>query len=288
MEFEESYMKREMPEKKSAKKKNRFFTYLIVLIVLMVVLAGIIGCMIYRQWKQNQSENNFEEIRSEVITEVTVELESEPETGTEEALLTVTVPQLDLDWDNIMTQNEDIYAWIYLPNTNVDYPILQHPTDDSYYIYHNLDGSSGYPGCIYTEMSNSKDFSDALTLVYGHNMKNGTMFRTLHYYEEEDFFEENPYIYIYMPDGNVLVYEIFSAGEFSNVHIINKYGANDRSGLKDYLDDLESYRVMSTHVRSDLTVSYKTDRVLVLCTCMGNEAKRYLVQGVLIYEGAAE
>lgn len=281
-------MSREIPKKKGAGNKNRFMAYLIMLIALMMVLIGVIGSMIYQQWKRNQSENDFEEIRSEVITEVTIELESETETDTEEEVLTVSVPKLDLDWDTIMAQNEDIYAWIYLPNTNVDYPILQHPTDDSYYVYHNLDGSSGYPGCIYTEMANSKDFSDALTLVYGHNMKNGTMFRTLHYYEEEDFFNENPYIYIYTPDGDVLVYEIFSAGEFSNVHIIKKYGANDRSGLKDYLDALEDYRVMSTHVRSDLTINSKTDRVIVLCTCMGNDAKRYLVQGVLIYEGAVE
>ena len=58
-----------------------------------------------------------------------------------------------------------MYAWIYVPGTNVDYPVLQHPTDDAYYLEHNMDGSKGLPGCIYTESVNTKDFTDR-TLFY--------------------------------------------------------------------------------------------------------------------------
>ena len=52
--------------------------------------------------------------------------------------------------------NPDIYAWIYIPGTEIDYPVLQHPSDDSYYLNYNMNGTRGYPGCIYTEKENNK------------------------------------------------------------------------------------------------------------------------------------
>ena len=67
--------------------------------------------------------------------------------------------------------NPDVYAWIAVPGTE----ILQHPSDNSYYFMHNIDGSYGYPGCIYTENLNSKDITDNNTVIYGHNVKNDSM-----------------------------------------------------------------------------------------------------------------
>ena len=71
--------------------------------------------------------------------------------------------------------NPDVYAWIAVPGTEIEYPILQHPSDNSYYFMHNSDGSYGYPGCIYTENLNSKDITDNNTVIYGHNVKNDSM-----------------------------------------------------------------------------------------------------------------
>ena len=64
---------------------------------------------------------------------------------------------------------------VCLPGTEIEYPILQHPSDNSYYFMHNIDGSYGYPGCIYTENLNSKDITDNNTVIYGHNVKNDSM-----------------------------------------------------------------------------------------------------------------
>ena len=72
-------------------------------------------------------------------------------------------------------RNPDVYAWITVPGTEIEYPILQHPSDNSYYFMHNIDGSYGYPGCIYTENLNSKDITDNNTVIYGHNVKNDSM-----------------------------------------------------------------------------------------------------------------
>ena len=93
-----------------------------------------------------------------------------------------------IDFDALWETNKDVYAWITIPGTVIDYPILQHETDDSYYLNYTIDGVEGYPGCIYTERVNSKEFTDNNTVIYGHNMRNGTMFTDLHKFRDADFF----------------------------------------------------------------------------------------------------
>lgn len=196
----------------------------------------------------------------------------------------IEIPKKNLDFEELReTVNGDIYAWVYVPGTNVDDPIVQHPTEDSYYLKYNLDGSEGYPGGIYTEAScNSKDFTDRMTVIYGHNMKNGKGFGTLHNFEDPEFFEENRYIFIYLPD-DVLVYEIFAAYEGSNNHIIFGHEWDDVSWVQ-YLTDTLSLDGKKDN-RLDAYEFHADDLVLTLSTCVRNVPnKRYLVQGVLLDE----
>lgn len=90
---------------------------------------------------------------------------AETETATEEQSEVIPVK-----FEELQAVNPDVYAWITVPGTDIDYPILQHASDNSYYLMHNIDGSYGYPGCIYTENMNSKDFTDNNTVIYGHNI----------------------------------------------------------------------------------------------------------------------
>ena len=89
-----------------------------------------------------------------------------------------------IDFAAAQAVNPDVYAWIWIPGTNIDYPILQSETeDDAYYLNHTIEKKEGLPGTIYTEKYNGKDFSSPVTVIYGHNMKNGSMFADLHKYE---------------------------------------------------------------------------------------------------------
>ena len=76
-----------------------------------------------------------------------------------------------IDFDSLTAQYPDIYAWIRIPGTKVDYPIVQREGDNGYYLNHTIDGKKKTEGSIYTEDYNSKDFGDANTVIYGHNMK---------------------------------------------------------------------------------------------------------------------
>ena len=162
----------------------------------------------------------------------------------------------------------------------IDYPILQHPSDNSYYLMHNIDGSYGYPGCIYTENLNSKDFTDNNTVIYGHNMKNGSMFAQLHKFEDPDFFQENREVLIYLPD-KVLHYTIFAAHIYDDRHLLYSFDFTDPEVYEKYLQSVFDTRDMSANIDKEMTV-INEDQIITLVTCIGSQPNnRLLVQAVL-------
>lgn len=270
--------------------------YKILCAVLVVVLVIVIAAMWYRNYTQNKAGDIYKDLQSQVnsaspnVTVADSETETEEDTEpVEEDILSelgVEIPEKNLDWDVLRETNKDIYAWIYIPETNVDYPVLQSETDDEYYLMHNLDGSYGYPGCIFTQLLNSKDFTDYNTVLYGHNMKNGTMFRTLHYYQNEEFFYNNPYIYIYTENG-VLVYEIFAAYNAGDEHILNTYDLRTEEGFASYLDTVKEGAYLGGYIRADVEVTV-ANHIITLSTCTDQSDERYLVQAVLINDTAED
>lgn len=194
----------------------------------------------------------------------------------------IEIPEKALDFQDLQENtNPDIYAWITIPETMVDYPILQHPTDNRYYLDYNIDGSKGFPGCIYSESYTSKDFSDRMTVLYGHNMKNHKMFSDLHKFEDASFFKENKYIYIYT-ENDIFVYRIFAAHQFSSVHLLLDIDLSEDRIFLDFLQGILDSREMVSNVDAD-TVFTAEDKIITLSTCVrGVSNKRYLVQGVLL------
>ena len=195
-------------------------------------------------------------------------------------------PDKGIDWDKLHETNADIYAWIYVPGTSVDYPVLQHPTDNEFYLMHNLDKSYGYPGVIYTEDYNSKDFTDPNTVLYGHNMDNTTMFSTLHKFSDPQMVETPHYIYIYTEDGRTLVYEIFAAYEYPSIHLLINFDVKNEYIYEQYLRNIGNMDLTSTgvaNIRHDITPTIN-DRIITLSTCTTDHDanERFLVVGVLL------
>ena len=267
--------------------------YKILCAVLIVILVIVIAIMAYRNYTQNKAGDIYQNLQSQVNSApptVTVEnpdtemIDTETEeVSTEEDFLSangIEIPEKNLDWDQLRETNEDIYAWIYIPETNVDYPVLQNADDDEYYLMHNLDGSYGYPGCIFSQLLNSRNFDDYNTVLYGHNMKDGTMFRTLHYYQNEEFFYNNPYFYIYTENG-VLVYEIFAAYNTGDEHILNTYDLRTEQGFASYLEKISADAPLGGYIRSDVEVT-TANHIITLSTCTDQSDERFLVQAVLL------
>ncbi len=292
-------------------KKNRKWLAAAVLLAVLAVCCG--GILIFQEISQKRAQEEMQQLALQTqggMDPGTLSPnpdgadrpgEDVPESGTqdqpsgeEESPLErdirfleengIPVPDKEIDFEALQTgTNKDIYAWVYVPDSKIDYPVLQHGTDDAYYLNHNLDGSKGYPGCIYSESLNNRDFSDPNTVLYGHNMKNGTMFNGLHRFEDSQYFEEHPYIYIYTPD-RLLVYGIYGAYEFNNIHLLLGYDMGTEYGFGQYLDEVMETRDMNTNFREELLPGVES-RILTLSTCVsGKSEKRYLVQGVLLNE----
>ena len=200
-------------------KKKRSVIYLIITIVCLVILVLAIAYILKYYENASEKEAMYESLQASMAG---LPLPSPaPSAAPTEAPVATATPKPEIPEDAALLRAvdfaalqedtcADIYAWISIPDTRIDYPVLQHPSDDTYYLNYNLDGSKGYPGCIYTERENSRDFSDFNTVIYGHNMKNGSMFHDLHSYEDESFLPDHPYVYIYTPD-RVMRYRIFAA-----------------------------------------------------------------------------
>ncbi len=228
--------------------------------------------------EENEAMGNRAEAEAEDMAAETQGVEPSP-------LLDYEIPAKTVDINALQeNENEDIYAWITIPGTVIDYPVLQHSEELDYYLDHNLDHSSGYPGCIYSQNLNSKDWDDPNTVLYGHNMKNGTMFAGLHYYEDPQFLEENQYIYIYTQDY-VRVYHIFGAYEFDNRHLLLTIDTQDPAAFAAYLVEVQGLSGLRDHFNEEVSVGIE-DKVLTLETCIANKPnKRYIVQAVLEAEG---
>lgn len=228
-------------------------------------------------YDEHKQDNEAETVTTEVSEDDIQETEGEILAEETEANVYEGCP---VDFAGMWETNEDVYAWITIPGTVIDYPILQHATDNTYYLNYNIDGSYGYPGCIYTENLNSKDFTDNNTVIYGHNMKNGTMFAGLHKFEDAAFFEENTKVYIYTPEKE-LNYTIFAAYIYDDRHLLYSFDFADSQVYATYLEDIQNMRSMNALIREDITVTAE-DKIITLVTCIGNQpSKRLLVQAVL-------
>lgn len=184
------------------------------------------------------------------------------------------------DFNRLREINSDIYAWIYVPNTNIDYPILQHSKNDGFYLHHNIYGKYEFAGTIYSEKANNKNFSDPNTVLYGHNMTKGYMFENLHKFQDKSFFEENTEFYIYTPD-KIYTYAIVSAFQHNDYHIMYEYDCTKESGFQKFIDLIKNPKYKLKNVREEQNISIN-DKFVTLSTCLGNgKVYRYLVVGVL-------
>jgi len=228
---------------------------------------------LYEEHKSDSvGESNSEVVTQEEMTEV-----QNVEESVENSVYPYDCP---VDFEGLWETNRDVYAWITIPGTEIDYPILQHETDNTYYLNYNIDGSYGYPGCIYTENMNSKDFTDNNTVIYGHNMKNGTMFAALHKFEDASFFEEHQKVHIYTPEEE-LNYTIFAAYIYDDRHLLYSFDFSNKEVYASYLEEIQNMRSMNALIREEVEVT-KEDKIITLETCMKREPdKRLIVQAVL-------
>lgn len=245
--------------------KNKSMMRILIVVVMVVVIIILVVCIRKQLAPQEQDEPVSETVVSVDQPEEKVEL-----------------AQIPIDFSALQEENSDIYAWIRIPDTPVDYPVLRNTEEDDYYLERTVDGKEGLPGSLYTQASyNKKDFSDKVTLIYGHNMRDKSFFGSLDEYAKEAYREEHAVMYVYTPN-KVFTYELAFAVTYNNKHILGLYECNtDAAGYQEFLDSLQTDVVSPSWVSDTITITTE-DPILILSTCNGNSEQRYLVGAKLV------
>lgn len=220
---------------------------------------------IFSEYSKGSSE--YEAIQEMVITQSTVEDEGEE-------------PVFFVDFERLQEINSDVVGWIRFEEPEIiNYPIVQ-GQDNSKYLKTTFEGNKNSAGTLFIDVQNQGDFSDRNTFIYGHNMKNGSMFGRLRKYKSSEFCQEHPYFYLYTPDGIESTYQIFS------VTIVND---TSESYTKMYTDDVQ-FQDYIEYVKS--ISLYQIDReveadskIVSLSTCTNvTEDERLLIHAVKVSE----
>lgn len=247
--------------------KERIVTTFGIVIIVAGIVFGAFG--IKKCWEEEKAGEEYEEIKEQVVLPIP-EIESEEEKE-------VVIP---IDFGSLTAEYPDVYAWIRIPGTGIDYPIAQRAGDNSYYLTHTIDGKKRIAGAIYTEDYNTKEFTDPNTVIYGHNMRNGSMFKQLHKFKSKQFFADNQEVLIYQPN-RILHYKIFAAYTYDNRHLIRSFAFADETAYQSYLNEVFKKARTSGNLDTDVQVTSE-NQIITLSTCTGNDSQRYLVQAVLL------
>ncbi|MCD8196784.1 MAG: class B sortase [Lachnospiraceae bacterium] len=202
------------------------------------------------------------------------ETDSGDNTGSTEDGDTELLQRLDLA--SLQEINNEAIGWIEITGTKINYPLV-HTTDNSWYLTHTFSGDENSSGCIFVETANSADFTDLHTIIYGHNMKNGSMFGTLKNYKKQGYYENHPYIFIDLADGTHC-YQIFSCHEAETSDISYTIGYAQDDVYQAFLDELTASSLYDTGV----SVS-TSDSVITLSTCTNNGTARFVVHAKKLY-----
>ncbi len=193
-----------------------------------------------------------------------------------------------IDFETLKKENPDIFAWLYIPGTDIDFPVLQSEEADDYYESHNAFGEVGNEGALYTELANLKDMCDFNTVIHGKcsdDGKNG-LFADLYQFMDPDFFVEHETAYLYI-DGNLLTYEIFASYERENTSLLRTYDFTYIAGCQDFLDDLYGTREMGMNLREGWTGLTPYHFLITLTTRRGEDAdSQYVVLAALVRDAA--
>lgn len=207
--------------------KKEYFLLGILSVILLVAGVWIYQIISEYQKAEQEYEKLQEYVKVEKNTrdsENTKPNVAEDDKEGEKQEETVTV-----DFASLQAINPDIVAWLRIPGV-LGYPVVR-GEDNSYYLNHTVQKTYNIAGSIFLDYRNERDFSDSKNIIYGHNMKDGSMFHVLRNYQDIDFFQEHTNMEVYLPDGRSLNYQITACEQVpadSEIYQIEKGNAEEK------------------------------------------------------------
>ena len=240
------------------KKKNKILITLIQIVLIVVIIFSGIKII---EWIKSNKKNK--DIMSEIKENVVIN--NEMDSNNEE---------YKIDFAKLKQKNSDAIAWIKVNGTDIDFPVVK-GTDNSYYLTHNFDKEKNKAGWIFADYRNKFDGTDKNIIIYGHNMKNGSMFASLKDVIKEEWYnnENNKYIALITENENCK-YQVFSLYQIETEEY---YLQTNISNFKEFVEKIKG------RSKKDFNVDIKeTDSILTLSTCADNTKYRVVLHAVKV------
>ena len=284
----------------------------IILILLSIIFLFLVGFYIKESIRNRQINDKLKTIASEVEPQTKQEIEQETiqnEVKVSQSEIPDTEPQTELEtnsetkentenkivhknvehvnvpttfnkevsFQNLYNENNDYLFWLYIPNTKIDYPVMM-SRDNKDYLHSSFYKEKLYAGTLFIDALSSKRENQDNLIIYGHNMKDGSMFGTLKKWRSEKYFNEHKFIEIYT-EKEKRVYLIFAVREVSSNMDLLHYKLDGFTN-EEYIQDARNNNI---HFR-EFEDQYKNNQIMTLSTCMSNNAKRLIINSILLYK----
>lgn len=246
----------------------------LVIIIEICLVLFIVFCI--GQYLKESRQYRLSNEEYGAMEEYSAEGDEDAPPSYKERMEAAGIPLRSISFDTLLNKNEDFIGWLYVPGLDISYPIVQ-GEDDEYYLHHTFSGKENTSGCVFLEAKSEPDFSSYNSFLYGHNMRNGTMFGSLkRLTKETELYKDVTEFYVYTPAA-ALKYDIYSFYICSPTSDTYRLAENEE-GYKEYQEMASGLSVQ------DMGVEISTDRpTLTLATCSGSgqNKKRFVVHGIL-------
>ena len=265
-------------------------TLLTALVILLLLAALVSGWKIYSiQRGYHEAADRYDSLSGSVFSTLTGGRE---ETGSpagsspsDDGVIVVgaeaplDVSPISIDFGLLSQRSDDVIGWLYLPNTAINYPVVQ-GYDNDYYLDHFLDGSYNVGGSLFADFTCPDDFSGQNTIIYGHNMRDGSMFALVDDYTDQAFYDAHPVMYLNTPSQNYRV-DFFAGFTTDPESFVYASAFATEGDFTAYLNTVRLYSDFSSSVEVS-----STDRIITLSTCTYSaEDVRFVLFGKLVEIG---
>lgn len=245
--------------KKNKKYKEVIFNLIVYMILLFILIYS--GIKIYK-WYKDKTSNK--EIVEQIKETVAVEDENEDKNEYKE--------EYTIDFNKLKEQNKETVAWIKVNNTNIEYPVVK-ADNNNFYLNHSFDKSQNSAGWIFADYRNKFDNTDKNIIIYGHNMRDGSMFGSLKNILNSDWYEneENTNITLYT-ENEKCIYKVFSIYKIESEDYYIKTEFSNDNEFEQFVNTIKNRSIK----KFDIDVS-KEDNILTLSTCANNNRYRIVL-----------
>lgn len=254
-------------------KRERIRKVLLILLLLIFIGSAAILAGYIKQYMDARARND----QAQAFVHMQMEPQADEPEQTEADIPAAPPVPPEVDFASLQKINSDICAWLWMPGTQITYPIL-HGSNNERYLDTAFNGEHSVSGSIFMDARNNGDFSDENTIIYGHNMKDHSMFGTLKKYRDQAFADGHRLVYIITPE-KTLVYRVFAVYD---TQAVDQCYTRSFGGAQARTAEIER-AARRSNITSEVEPA-QVERYITLSTCTVSDANRLVLQAYFVEE----